>query len=182
MATEICRSYRNSGGECRWGEDCKFEHSLGDAIVPPPREAGECFLWRDSGSCKHGDNCRFQHGDDDARFTEGIKDMSQEICRNFNKSRCALGDQCPRKHEAGAGGADKPKGRRARKPVEDDSPVEDQVCRNYAKGRCRFGSECPRKHDGEVDQTPPEKLDEVCNNFKEGRCRFGDFCRRKHEE
>ena len=31
---------------------------------------------------------------------KGMSPLSQEICRNFNKGRCALGDECLRKHEA----------------------------------------------------------------------------------
>ena len=37
---EICRAFRNTG-KCRYNEECKFEHSDGDFIEPPPR--GMCF-------------------------------------------------------------------------------------------------------------------------------------------
>ena len=104
MAKEVCRSFRNRG-ECRWGDACTFEHSRGPPILPAPRAVAECFVWRESFSCEHGANCRFRHGDDDPRFPKGMKDMSTELCRNFKKGRCKLGEYCPRKHEGLAAAA-----------------------------------------------------------------------------
>ena len=62
---EICRAYRNQG-RCRYGDECKFSHSEGEAIEPPPR--GLCFNFRDGGACDFGDRCRYMHGDVDNRF------------------------------------------------------------------------------------------------------------------
>jgi hypothetical protein len=96
---DVCRSYRNRG-ECRWGDKCTFEHSRGAPILPPQRKAvAECFVWTEAGACEFGANCRFRHGDDDPRFPGGTHDVVAELCRNFKKGRCKLGEHCPRKHE-----------------------------------------------------------------------------------
>lgn len=204
--TEVCRSYRNNG-KCRFGDDCKFLHTEGEPIQPPlqPRERGECFNFRDSGDCDHGDRCRFTHGAGDARFSG---DISEEVCRNFQRGRCKFGDECRRKHEARADDGEEKAGdgegrrtrqRKPRKPRaegadgENAGPV-DEVCRNFLAGRCKFGDECRRKHEGTPDpegaeraprkrrdDRPVKKLDEPCNNFQQGKCRLGDRCRRQHE-
>ena len=33
---EVCRAFRNKG-RCRNGDDCKYLHTEGEAIEPPPR-------------------------------------------------------------------------------------------------------------------------------------------------
>ena len=161
-----------------------------------------CFTFEESGDCKFGDRCRFRHGEEDPRFdASGCRDLSMEICRDFNQGRCRLGDQCPRQHiedpEGGGGGGRRRRGgggggdggedggggggggrkRGPRKPRE--VKKIDEICNNYLEGRCRYGDQCRRIHEGDIPQTV-EKIDEVCNNFLEGRCRFGDMCRRVH--
>ena len=54
-SNEVCRAYRNNG-KCRYGDECKFEHSEGDAIPNPPR--GKCFNFEQDGECQFGDRCR----------------------------------------------------------------------------------------------------------------------------
>lgn len=142
-AAEVCRSFRNNGS-CRFGDDCRFEHSAGDPIAPPERrERGECFNFRDSGDCAHGDRCRFTHGENDTRHTGNIED---EICRNYQRGRCNLGDECRRKHEGtptpAAAGEEKPRRARAAKPVK----KLDEACNNFAAGKCRLGDKCRRQH------------------------------------
>lgn len=96
---EVCRSYRNRG-VCRWGDACVFEHSHGPPLLHKAHaEVADCFVWREAGFCQFGAKCRFRHGEDDARFPGGMKDLSTEVCRNFKKGRCRLGEHCPRKHE-----------------------------------------------------------------------------------
>ena len=156
----------------------QYEHSEGEPIEPPAREAGECFTFRDEGSCSRGDACRFTHGDADPRFgDDGRRDISGEECRNFKRGNCRLGDDCPRQH-IGEAGADKPR-RQRRQPKE---PTKlDEVCNNYLEGKCRYGDQCRRKHVGDIAQDKLERIDEVCRNFQAGNCRFGDACLRKHE-
>eukprot|EP00750_Incisomonas_marina_P000783 INCI10583.1.p1 GENE.INCI10583.1~~INCI10583.1.p1 ORF type:complete len:211 (-),score=30.98 INCI10583.1:211-843(-) len=171
-ASEVCRAFRNTG-RCRYGESCKYEHSEGDAIEPPPR--GQCFNFEQDGECEYGDRCRYLHGEEDGS--------------RFEKKRKPRKPRGPRK-EAGAeeevDGEDRPA--RARKPRRKPRrkarvPGEklDEDCNNYAAGRCRYGENCSRRHVGDVEQHV-EKIDEVCNNFLEGRCQFGDLCRRVHQE
>ena len=154
--------------------------------------AAQCFTFEESGDCKFGDRCRFRHGEEDSRFdASGCRDLSTEVCRDFNAGRCRLGDACPRQHIEQAeqpkrerkprgGGGDGDDGERTRKPRKPREVKKiDEICENYAAGRCRYGDQCRRVHQGDIAQTV-EKLDEVCNNFLEGRCRFGDMCRRIH--
>jgi hypothetical protein len=77
--SEVCRSFRNNG-TCRYGDECRFEHSEGEPITTwESKPAEECFKFRDSGECDHGDRCRFTHGDNDPRFIDGVRDVSQEV-------------------------------------------------------------------------------------------------------
>jgi hypothetical protein len=221
--SEVCRSFRNNG-HCRYGEECRFEHTEGEPITDwAPKAAEICYKFRDEGACDHGESCKFMHGEDDVRFINGVRDVSQEVhitalrprrarrhdplappsappahlcpprlqtCRNFQRGRCPLGEQCPRQHvEKPAGEEDnsekparKSRGsaRKPRAPRAENADVSGEVCRNYLAGRCRLGESCRRLHEGDVEQAPVEKLDEVCNNFLQGRCRFGDSCRRQH--
>ena len=55
QSIEICRAYRNNG-KCRYGDDCKFEHSEGEPIANPPR--GKCFSFEQDGDCQYGNRCR----------------------------------------------------------------------------------------------------------------------------
>ena len=148
---EICRAFRNTG-RCRYGDECKYQHSEGEAIANPPR--GLCFNFQQDGECKFGDRCRFKHGEDDPRFDE-------------------TGDKIPT-----AGKKKRVRKRNNDAPRE----KLDEVCNNYMEGRCRYGENCRRLHPGNVEQQPVEKIDEICNNYQQGRCRFGDLCRRTHVE
>ena len=64
-ADEVCRAFRNNG-KCRYNDECKFAHTDGDFIEPPPR--GLCFNFQQDGECSFGDRCRFLHGEEDDRF------------------------------------------------------------------------------------------------------------------
>jgi len=201
-AQEVCRSFRNNG-RCRFGDECRFEHSTGEPIPPPAerKERGECFNFRESGECAHGDRCRFTHGPDDTRHTG---DISDEVCRNYLKGRCKFGEECRRKHEGTPEAASESaprrrqrksskaeegegRERRARKPR---APRGPGPCFDFRDGNCERGDECRFSHDpdAEVRERKPrqprevKKIDEVCNNFKEGKFRLGDRCRRIHEE
>ena len=138
-AVEVCRAFRNTG-KCRNGDACKFEHSTGDAIEPPP--AGECFNFKQDGACQFGDRCRFTHGTNDPRF-----DADGRRKRTERAPRAA-----PAAAAAAAEGADgekkKTKKRRPRKPREDRAPREklDEVCNNFLEGKCRYGDNCRRQH------------------------------------
>ena len=78
-AVEICRAFRNKG-KCRYGDECKYEHSEGEEIPNPPR--GPCFNWQENGECTFGDRCRFKHGDDDIVIT-GIHSIWVLIVRKL---------------------------------------------------------------------------------------------------
>ena len=47
---EVCRAFRNTG-RCRHGDDCKYEHSEGEPIEPPPR--GQCFNFEKVSTSAH---------------------------------------------------------------------------------------------------------------------------------
>ena len=120
---EVCRAYRNKG-RCRYGDECKYTHSEGDAIANPPR--GECFNFKQDGECKFGDRCRFKHGEDDPRFDA-----------NGDRVRATNDD-----------GTEVKRRRNRRNRPRTDAPREklDEVCNNFLAGRCRYGENCRRQH------------------------------------
>mmetsp|Transcript_48994 Transcript_48994/g.98588 ORF Transcript_48994/g.98588 Transcript_48994/m.98588 type:complete len:160 (-) Transcript_48994:246-725(-) len=157
-AIEVCRAFRNTG-KCRNGDECKFEHSTGDVIVPPP--AGECFNFQQTGECKFGDRCRFTHGEADFRFDEEGRRIKTERKPRAVATGGEDGDA------DGTGGGEKKKRdrkKRIRKPREDRPPREklDEVCNNYLAGKCRYGDNCRRQHPGDIPQTnivPKEEME-----------------------
>ena len=165
-ANEVCRAFRNTG-KCRYGDDCQYEHSTGDAIEPPPR--GQCFNFKETGSCEYGERCRYLHGEDD----DGSRFVKKTRKPRASAEKAAPSGEAPEQKDRA------PRKKRERKPR--PQPKLDEVCNNYLEGRCRNGAECRRQHEPEGIEQHPEKLDEVCKNFTEGRCRFGDLCRRQHE-
>ena len=158
-AVEVCRAFRNNG-RCKFGDECKYEHSEGEPIEPPPR--GQCFNFRDGGDCQFGERCRYLHGEDDDRFARRAAERSAGIASG---ERSASGRK-----------------RRTRRRRDDREPREklDEICNNYLAGKCRYGEYCRRQHEGDVEQEPIEKIEEICNNYLKGRCRFGAMCRRQH--
>lgn len=127
--SEVCRSFRNKG-RCKYGEDCKYEHTEGEPIPPPPR--GSCHNFTGTGECKFAERCRFMHGDNDARFDETGAFIKQ----------ARRGDDQPRRT------------REPRVPRDPDAPVVkiDEDCKNWLAGRCRFADNCRRNHVGDVAQ------------------------------
>ena len=111
-AVEVCRAFRNTG-KCRNGDECKFEHSTGEAIAPPP--AGECFNFKQEGSCKFGDRCRFTHGINDPRFDAEGRRVKAERKPRAPAAAVAGGD---------GGEATTAKKKRVRKPREARAPRE----------------------------------------------------------
>jgi len=133
--------FRNNG-RCRYGDECKYEHSEGEPIAPEARAAGECFTFRDEGSCSRGDACRFTHGENDPRFgSDGRRDISGEECRNYKRGSCRLGDACPRMHVGEEGAAKAPRQKKERTPG---------VCFDFQRGSCDRGDECRFSHDAEL--------------------------------
>ena len=170
---EVCRAYRNNGS-CRYGDECKYEHSEGEPSAPPPR--GECYNWKETGECEFGERCRFLHGADDPRF--GANGMRVRTGKSLAELCLPCGDQ----PDANGVRVKKKKTRPRRRPrrIPEGREKLDEVCNNYLAGRCRYGDNCRRQHVGDVELKPVEKIDEICRNFQEGRCRFGDLCRRQH--
>jgi hypothetical protein len=144
---EVCRAFRNTG-RCRNGDECKFEHSEGETITPPP--AGECFNFKQDGACQFGDRCRFTHGVADPRFDES--GLRKKMTRAPREPRAAAAPAAATE----GGGEKKPRKKkpRARKPRENGPPREklEEVCNNYLAGKCRYGENCRRQHPGNVPQ------------------------------
>jgi len=177
---EVCRNFRNTGS-CRFGEDCRFEHSQGPPIAHPDRQdRAECFNFRDSGECSHGDRCRFTHGPDDTRGNE------PEVCRNYLRGRCENGDACHRLHEGEVVIA-APRRRRRQ-----------DVCFAWRdEGHCERGDACQFSHSDEANdeandedyeapaprapRTRKPKGPGQCFTFRdEGSCDYGSECRFAH--
>ena len=193
----ICRAFRNTG-ECRYGDACKFEHTTGAPIEPPPR--AQCYAFRDTGECAFGTRCRFLHGDEDwARFGSKVKRTTRKTKNTNKNSKNATASRgagssrrrSPRHGHRGGESGDRrqkslsPRQARNRRRQEKRATMSDtlvEACNLYAAGKCRHGDRCRWPHVGEIEQRVDNKLDETCNNYREGRCHFGDLCRRIHEE
>lgn len=200
-APEVCRNFRNNG-HCRYGDNCRFEHTEGEPIQVPSKPPGQCFKFQES-ECSKGDRCRFMHGEDDPRFdSEGKRDVSNEVCNNFKRSRCALGDKCLRQHvepEIKQASDSEPRGegkaRRQRRPRQRGP----KMCRNFSEqGECPEGDGCRFKHGADdtrfADDSAPiverrvkkkkaRKPRGECFEFRDnGACERGDECRFRHGE
>jgi hypothetical protein len=205
---EICRAFRNTG-KCRFDKECKFEHSTGDHITPPPRDytpKGDCHNWTKEQKCRFGDRCRFLHGVEDKRTTYRPERKKTEepatttgetqICRNFqSRGRCRFGDRCRHLHVAG----DKSKAKEEKKAQggakggDDDAPRKRRVRRRGPRGGAKTnggpaagaGGAAPKKADTSKVLKEEDKYDgdgvELCRNFRNtGKCKFGAECRFKH--
>jgi len=165
---EVCRAFRNKG-ECRYGNECKYEHSKGDLITVPPRDfkpKGDCHSWEKDKACKFGDRCRFLHGADDKRDT-------YRPARPERKADGAKGDA---KKEAGKReSGDGPRRRRRRGP------------RGGAGGGAGGGGGGGRAAGGAGEHKvvkPAAQYDkdglEICRKHQQGNCRFGNDCTYSH--
>jgi len=74
--TELCRSYEESGGSCRYGEKCQFAHGASElrSVDRHPRYKTElCRTFHTRGFCAYGPRCHFIHNiDEDQRATAGL--------------------------------------------------------------------------------------------------------------
>jgi hypothetical protein len=181
---EVCRSFRNNG-ECRFGSDCKYEHSKGDPIAVPPRDykpKGDCNNWTKDKTCKFGDRCRFVHGSEDKRETYRPKKAEntsgeQEICRMFEKrGKCRFGERCKHKHVEGER---KPKPKKEAAKKSENKSGDESKSAGRRRKRTKTG--------GKTTETKTEaaKYDkegvEICRNFSQkGNCRFGEECTYSH--
>ena len=187
---EVCRAYRNNGS-CRYGDECKYEHSEGEPITPPPR--GECFNWHVYNAIRTMRVFSPRH--QTASMISHQQSLSPTVFPRKETGECSFGDRCRFTHgpddprydadgqripEEGAGGNKKRKPRKRREPRERTGEKLDEICNNYQTGRCRYGDNCRRQHVGDVPQEAVTKIDEICNNYQAGRCGFGDLCRRQH--
>mmetsp|Transcript_22791 Transcript_22791/g.26802 ORF Transcript_22791/g.26802 Transcript_22791/m.26802 type:complete len:167 (+) Transcript_22791:23-523(+) len=149
---EVCRAFRNTG-RCRNGDECKYEHSAGEMITPPP--AGPCFNFRENGQCEFGDRCRFTHGENDPRFDENGRRVKVE--------RAPRRPKAPKQEGEAAEGEKKTNNKKKRnnnRPKNNRSTEKiDEVCNNYLAGKCRHGDNCRRQHVGDIvqDNIPPRR-------------------------
>jgi len=189
---EICRSFRNNG-ECRFGSDCKYEHSKGDPIAVPERDykpKGDCHSWEKEKKCRFGDRCRFLHGSEDKRETYRPKRAEntsgeQEICRQYEaRGRCRFGDRCKHKHVEGAKKEKKDQPKGEKKPASNgqgngngngDKPARRR--RRRGPGQGGAASESKAKPVTQYDKDGVE----ICRRFKDGgKCKFGEDCTYSH--
>ena len=192
-AREVCRGFRNNG-TCRFGDKCKFEHSEGDPITDwEARPAEICHTFRDDGSCARGDACRFIHGasaKDDPRFNSetGVRDVSEEACRNFKRGKCVLGEACPRKHEAFSESAQQAPGAEAEAERKKSASTSRPRRGNKGRGKAQrnkgsatggAGPHAARRRLTNADAAKPVEQ-QICQNYKNGRCRL-ENCPRIHE-
>ena len=66
--TELCRSYEETGGSCRYGDKCQFAHGTSElrSVNRHPRYKTElCRTFHTRGFCAYGPRCHFIHNVDE---------------------------------------------------------------------------------------------------------------------
>ena len=151
--------FRNKG-KCRYKEQCRFEHSVGEPIPVVIKPRGVCHLFRDEGECTYGANCRYFHG------TEAEAEEDAEL----RKANQAEGKVAPKK---------KRKKTKKKKNA-------DRMCDNFTEsGECDYGDDCRFQH-GPDDTRDLDGLRKTlrgpCFTFRDtGDCKYGAECRFLHE-
>ncbi|CCW65289.1 unnamed protein product [Phytomonas sp. EM1] len=115
------------------------------------------------------------------------KEKRLEICQDYQKGRCRLGDSCPQRHI-----------------LSDYRTVQTRVCKHWLRGACVNGENCLYLHEYEnrfvplcafyerlgectnpecpfVHAQPQEKLPE-CAAYRRGFCPLGPACKLRHVE
>jgi hypothetical protein len=182
---EVCRAFRNNDGNCRWGDECKYEHSKGDPIPVPERDykpKGDCFNFEKDKSCRFGERCRFLHGPEDKRESYRPQKAENtsgepEICRQYEKrGKCRFGDRCKLKHVEGAK-TEQGQGQGQEKKSGDGAGRRRR--RRGPKGGNGDGNAETKKERAAAEYD--KEGVEICRRFKtDGKCKFGDECNYSH--
>merc|ERR1712065_131618 len=111
VMNNICYSFRDNG-ECRFGENCRFEHVEGRGQSDGGYKRkdfggsrGVCFNYRDNGTCDR-DDCKFAHVDNDEGYSSGKDNYTPRrgICFQFrDNGDCQYGSNCRFNHDLGGG-------------------------------------------------------------------------------
>jgi len=79
--TELCRSYEETGGSCRYGDKCQFAHGTSElrTIDRHPRYKTQlCRTFHTRGFCAYGPRCHFIHNVDELqRPAAGVKQVDE---------------------------------------------------------------------------------------------------------
>jgi len=70
--TELCRSYEETGGSCRYGDKCQFAHGVSElrTVDRHPRYKTQlCRTFHSRGFCAYGRRCHFIHNVDELQQT-----------------------------------------------------------------------------------------------------------------
>eukprot|EP00736_Rhodelphis_marinus_P009534 Rmarinus@m.27288 len=85
--TEMCRSWIETGGHCRYGPKCQFAHGMEELRFVqrhPKYKTESCRTFHSLGTCPYGRRCRFIHGTK-KELTHGIIHvMLTGLCREPN--------------------------------------------------------------------------------------------------
>ena len=98
-----------------------------------------------------------------------VKEKSKEVCQNFLRGRCKLGDRCNRLHQK------QPKPKTTAKTGK-------AACHDFMKGKCSHGDKCRYSHDQAVIKAYKEAKAKAnplkrCKNDLEGKlCKFEKQC------
>ena len=68
--TELCRSYEETDGSCRYGDKCQFAHGVSElrSVDRHPRYKTElCRTFHSRGFCAYGPRCHFIHNVDEVQ-------------------------------------------------------------------------------------------------------------------
>ncbi len=172
----ICRVHA-AGGRCRYGDNCKFEHSVGkldgqnSAVITTP----VCREYSEGKRCPRGDSCRFAHPADTTlgpfqqasgrrsrksstqpdqppipaqTMGKAMGSRSVAVCKEFGEGlRCPRGLNCRYAHPEDV----QPSG-------QEDVSTSVAVCREHADGyRCPRGSNCRFAHPEDAEEKSPRQ-------------------------
>ncbi|TPX33465.1 hypothetical protein SmJEL517_g03618 [Synchytrium microbalum] len=90
--TEICRSFEENGGRCKYGNKCQFAHGLNE-LRPldrhPRYKTSRCKTFWETGNCPYGKRCCFIHTTRDVedKATKSIVLRAPEPQRSPSPSR-----------------------------------------------------------------------------------------------
>ena len=118
----------------------------------------------------------------DALIRQGILTdewtLTKEICQNFLRGKCKLGDSCTRSHKR-SGGETGSKGH----GHGNSNNKSNKVCFKFLKGTCTLGDKCKFKHTQQTSSSgtgKPNPLQRCRYDLENKKCKFGEKCWHAH--